>query len=75
MDREIAACIKLRPEKGHFAADQGSYLGFLISIDGVKPDGNKVRALNERYFQKTGKEIVNFLIAVNFYRVFPFVFI
>jgi hypothetical protein len=70
LDRNIAAGLKLRPEKCHFAADTVSYLGFTVSRNGVSPDGNKVKALSERQFPKTRKELVNFLGAVNFYRDF-----
>jgi hypothetical protein len=70
LDRIIAAGLKLRPEKCHFAADTVSYLGFTVSRNGVSPDGNKVKALSERQFPKTRKELVNFLGAVNFYRDF-----
>jgi hypothetical protein len=69
LNRVINAKLKLRPEKCTFAADEVSYLDFCITTR-VRPDENKVKAINERSFPKTAGDMVRFLGATNFYRDF-----
>ena len=43
-DRLRTAGLKLKPKKCHFAKQQITYLGHVISIKGIEPDGNKLAA-------------------------------
>ncbi len=70
LDRIIQANLKLRPEKCVFAAAKVNYLGYVISKDGVKPDGDKVKIIDEMPFPKSAKSMIRFLGTVNFYRDF-----
>ena len=67
---ESDAGLKLKPEKCAFASSEVKYLGFVVSIDGVRPDPDKVKAVSEMEFPKTPKGMIRFLGAVNFYRDF-----
>lgn len=62
--------MKLRPEKYVFAAAKVNYLGYVISKDGVKPDGDKVKIIDEMPFPRSAKSMIRFLGTVNFYRDF-----
>ena len=41
-DRLRTAGLKLKPKKCHFAKQQITYLGHVISINGIEPDDNKL---------------------------------
>jgi hypothetical protein len=69
LDRITKAKLKLRPEKCVFAAEV-NYLGYVISKAGIKPDGDKVKIINDMQFPKTAKGMIRFLGVVNFYRDF-----
>ena len=69
-DRFIHAKLKLKPEKCIFAADEVPYLGFQVSIKGIRPDPSRIDAIKCMPFPKTAKEMIRFLGAVNFYREF-----
>lgn len=68
--RIIGANLKLKPEKCLFAASQVKYLGFEITNEGIKPDNDNVKAINEIAFPRTAKGMVRFKGTVNFYRDF-----
>jgi len=68
--RLIKAGLKLNPDKCVFAADEVGYLGYIVSVDGIRPDPEKVKAINDIEFPKSPKEMLRFLGAANFYRDF-----
>ena len=70
LSRLISAKLKLNPNKCIFAADEVQYLGYIVTTEGIKPDPDKVRAINEIKFPKSPKEMIRFLGGVNFYRDF-----
>lgn len=55
LDRIIKAKLKLRPEKCTFATDEVNYLGYVITKKGIRPDGDKVKAISEMKFPRTAK--------------------
>jgi transposase InsO family protein len=57
-------------EKCHFAKEVISYLGYVISKDGVSMDPRKVKAIKDWPAPKNVKELQMFLGFVNFYRRF-----
>jgi hypothetical protein len=61
--RLIKAGLKLNP-------DEVSYLGFIVTTVGIKPDPDKTKAINEMQFPKSPKEMLRFLGMANFYRDF-----
>ena len=68
--RLIKAGLKLNPDKCMFAAEEVNYLGYIVSTDGIRPDPDKVKAINDIKFPKNPKEMLRFLGAANFYRDF-----
>ena len=70
LDRLIKAKLKLNPNKCVFAADEVQYLGYIVTTEGIKPDPDKIKAINEIKFPKNPKEMIRFLGGVNFYRDF-----
>jgi hypothetical protein len=70
LERIEKAGLKLRPEKCVFGAESVNYLGYVISRDGIKPDGDKIKVINEMKFPRTAKAMIRFLGVVNFYRDF-----
>ena len=68
--RLIKAGLKLNPDKCIFASDEVSYLGFIVTTEGIKPDPDKVKAINDLEFPKNPKEMLRFLGTANFYRDF-----
>lgn len=57
-------------KKCHFAQSTISYLGYIISEDGVRMDPRKVRSIVDWPTPKSVKEIQKFLGLANFYRRF-----
>ena len=70
LDRIIKAKLKLRPEKCTFGTDEVGYLGFIVTTKGIRPDEDKVKAIDALQFPKTARKMIGFLGAVNFYRDF-----
>ena len=68
--RLIKAGLKLNPDKCVFASDEVNYLGFIVSTEGITPDPDKVKAINDIKFPRNPKEMLRFLGAANFYRDF-----
>ena len=60
--------LRLRPEKCSFARTEIEYLGHTITPSGVKPNNEKVKAVQEYPQPKSAQEIKAFLGLVNFYR-------
>ena len=44
-NRLRTAGLKLKPKKCHFAKQQITYLGHVISIEGIEPDGKELTAV------------------------------
>src|SRR6202789_3115664 len=59
-----------RPDKCLFSVDTVSYLGFILSQDGLKMDPAKVQAITNWPEPKKVKDIQSFLGFANFYRRF-----
>lgn len=60
--------LKVKPGKCHFLKTEISYLGYIISQDGVKMDPKKTEAIRNLVSPKTEKEVRSFLGMVGFYR-------
>jgi transposase InsO family protein len=65
-----AAGLSLKLGKCHFALPQVNYLGHVISAEGVRPDPEKVSAVQNFPTPKTVKETQSFLGLTNYYRRF-----
>lgn len=61
------AGLQLQPEKCLFAQERIEYLGHTLSLDGVRPNDNKVKAVKEFPCPTSCKEVKSFLRLVNFY--------
>jgi len=59
-----------RPDKCLFSVDTVSYLGFILSKDGLKMDPAKVQAITDWPEPKKVKDVQSFLGFANFYRRF-----
>ena len=70
LDSLIKAKLKLNPNKCVFAADEVQYLDYIVTTDGIKPDPDKKKTINEIKFPKNPKEMIRFLGGLNFYRDF-----
>lgn len=62
--------LTLQPEKCRFLQREISYLGHVITREGVKPDPGKIRAVKQFPVPKTKKNIKQFLGLVGYYRRF-----
>ena len=67
-----AAGLKLKPSKCEFFKDRISYLGHIVSKDGVETDPKKVRVIQEWPVPKTVYDVWSFLGFTNYYRKFLF---
>ena len=64
------AKLKLKPNKCHFAAKEVEYLGHLISKDGLKPNPDKVKVVENFQTPTKVKDVRSFLGLSNYYRRF-----
>ncbi|KAB0793022.1 hypothetical protein PPYR_12642 [Photinus pyralis] len=62
--------LKIEPDKCEFLRKEVSYLGHIITDEGVKPDPNKVKAVMNYPILKTHKDIKAFLGLAGYYRRF-----
>jgi hypothetical protein len=62
--------IKIEPDKCEFLKDELSYLGHVVTADGVKPDGNKVTAVVNFPVPRSQKDVKSFLGLAGYYRRF-----
>lgn len=62
--------LKLQPDKCEFLKREVMYLGHLIAEDGVKPDPNKISAIENYPIPKNVKDIKGFLGLAGYYRRF-----
>ncbi|XP_011871373.1 PREDICTED: uncharacterized protein LOC105563955, partial [Vollenhovia emeryi] len=70
IDRLREANLKLQPDKCEFLSTKVTYLGHVISNDGVKPDPKKLEAVQQFPRPKTPKNIKQFLGLAGYYRRF-----
>ena len=66
------AGLKLKPSKCEFFKDQISYLGHIVSKDGVETDPKKVKAIQDWPKPETVYDVRSFLGFTNYYRKFLF---
>jgi Reverse transcriptase (RNA-dependent DNA polymerase) len=64
------AGLKLKAKKCHFFKQELAFLGYVVSTDGVKPDQDKVRAVQEYSASQNLRELRQFLGLASYYRKF-----
>jgi transposase InsO family protein len=62
--------LKLQPDKCEFLRKEVSYLGHIITDDGVRPNPEKIKAVQEFPQPQCPKDIKSFLGLVSYYRRF-----
>ena len=60
--------LKLNPKKCNFAKTKIDFLGHTISADGIRPNNDKVKVIQQHPTPKTKKQLKSFLGLVNYYR-------
>ena len=60
------AGLTLQPDKCRFLRQELTYLGHIISVNGVKPDPGKIRVVKQFPIPKTRKNIKQFLGLVGY---------
>jgi hypothetical protein len=70
LDKLMKAGLYVKPEKCEFHCTTTTFLGFVISRDGISMDPQKVRAVKEWETPKNVKDLQCFLGFANFYRRF-----
>ena len=68
LSRFLKANLKLKPSKCHFFQEEVLFLGHIVSGDGVKPNPELIKAVNEWQPPTSVKEIQKFLGLCNYYR-------
>ena len=69
-DRLLKAQLKLKASKCFLFKKELTYLGLLITRDGIKPDLTKIRALNDMPTPKNKLDVRSFLGLCNYNRNF-----
>ena len=69
-DRLRESNLKLKPEKCEFLRKEVSYLGHVISENGVLPDKTKTKVIEEFPTPQTLKQLKSFLGSMSYYRRF-----
>ena len=69
-DRFREAGLKLKPSKCHFGQKEVKYLGHVITTEGIQPDPEKVKVVQEYPAPKSVKEVRAFMGLTNYYRKF-----
>eukprot|EP00253_Pinus_taeda_P028458 PITA_28458 len=62
--------ISLNPKKSFFALDQGKFLGFIVSKDGIYIDPDRIKEISEIPFPHNKKSMQSFLGQINFVKRF-----
>ena len=62
------ANVKLNPKKCNFVKQKVEYLGHVVTSDGISPNLDKVRVVQEFPTPSNLKELRNFLGLANYYR-------
>jgi hypothetical protein len=69
-DRLRGSNLKLKPEKCEFLRREVSYLGHIISENGVLPDKTKTKVIEEFHTTQNTKQLKSFLGLMSYYRRF-----
>ena len=69
-DRFRTAGLKLKPSKCDFGQKQVNYLGHVITRDGIQPDPEKIKVVQEYPVPRTVKDVRAFMGLTNYYRKF-----
>lgn len=69
-ERLRASNFKIQMDKSEFLKLETAYLGHIISKDGIKPNPDKIKAIEKFPIPKTATEIKRFLGLVGYYRKF-----
>jgi hypothetical protein len=69
-DRFRESNLKLKPEKCEFLRKEVSYLGHVISENGVLPDETKTKVIDEFPTPQTVKQLRSFLRLMSYYKRF-----
>ena len=69
-DRLREAGLTIKPSKCQIAADKVKYLGHILSRDGVAPNPEKVKIIENYAVPKNVKQVRQFLGLTNYYRRF-----
>lgn len=64
-DRFRTARLKLKPSKCHFGQKQVNYLGHVITRDGIQPDPEKIKVVQEYPVPQTVKDVRAFMGLTN----------
>lgn len=62
--------MKLKPEKCQFGLTEITFLGFVLSKDGIRPNPKKVSAIEKFPVPKTVTDVKSFIGAASFFRKF-----
>ncbi|XP_063831609.1 uncharacterized protein LOC135080816 [Ostrinia nubilalis] len=62
--------LKLQPDKCEFLRKEVTYLGHVITNEGVKPNPDKIKAVTEFPIPESPKDVKSFLGLVSYYRRF-----
>ena len=69
-DRLRESRLKLKPSKCHFCQTKIKFLGHVVTNEGILPDPNKVKAVNNIPLPTNVKKLQSFLGLVGYYRKF-----
>lgn len=64
------ANLKIQLDKSEFMKQETEFLGHIITTSGIKPNPNKIKAINDFPIPRTPKQIKSFLGLVGYYRKF-----
>ena len=70
LTRFRSANLKLKPSKCHLFKKSVTFLGHVVSKDGIKTDPEKIKAVSDWPVPSTVKEVRSFLGFANYYRSF-----
>ncbi|XP_063965835.1 uncharacterized protein K02A2.6-like [Lytechinus pictus] len=66
LERCREKCIKLNPDKCHIRQTQVTYMGHIVSTEGLKPDPKKIEAITKMPTPQSKKGVQQFLGMVNY---------
>ena len=67
-DRLREENLKIKPEKCEFLKEQITYLGSIISAEGIQPDPKKISVVKNFPTPRTPKDVKSFLGLTSFYK-------
>ena len=62
--------LSLNPKKSHFVVQEGKLLGHLVSVDGIRIDPERVKAILKISLPRSKKDVQSFIGKINFLRWF-----